>query len=40
MQSLWQDTVKMPRFPQQEKDLKTDEFKVGGGLTGLLCPYF
>ena len=40
MQSLWQDTVKMPRFPQQEKDLKTDVLIVGGGLTGLLCAYF
>ena len=40
MQSLWQDMVKMPRFPQQEKDLKTDVLIVGGGLTGLLCAYF
>lgn len=40
MQSLWQDTVKMPRFLQQEKDLKTDVLIVGGGLTGLLCAYF
>ena len=40
MQSLWQDTVKLPRFPQQEKDLKTDVLIVGGGLTGLLCAYF
>lgn len=38
--SLWSDTVALPKFPELRRDLKTDVLIVGGGITGLLCAYF
>ena len=39
MDSIWQQNVEMPRFPQLEEDIHTDVLVVGGGLAGLLCAW-
>ena len=39
MESIWNDHVQMPRFPQLEGDLRTDVLVVGGGMAGLLCAW-
>ncbi len=39
MKSLWNQTVKLSRFPTLEKDIKTDVLIIGGGLAGLLCAH-
>ncbi len=40
MQSIWQNTVKMPDFPSLNHDLKTDVLIIGGGIAGILTAYF
>ena len=40
MQSLWQDTVELPQFPQLRKDIRTDVLIIGGGIAGILTAYF
>ena len=39
MNSLWNETVKLPAFPRLEHDLRTDVLIIGGGIAGLLCAY-
>ncbi len=39
MKSLWQETIKLPRFEQLDHDIRTDVLIIGGGMTGLLCAY-
>ena len=39
MESLWKDTVLLPRFPELEGDIRTDVLIIGGGLTGILCAW-
>lgn len=38
--SIWQESVKLPEFPQLKGDVKTDVLVIGGGITGLLTAYF
>lgn len=40
MESLWDKTVKMPRFDPLTGDLQTDVLVIGGGIAGLLCGHF
>lgn len=35
--SIWENGVQMPRFPQLSTDLHTDVLIIGGGIAGLLC---
>ncbi len=37
METIWENDVKLPRFPRLEGDLRTDVLVIGGGLAGLLC---
>lgn len=39
MQSIWTETVQLPRFEPLQQDLKTDVLIIGGGIAGLLCAY-
>ena len=39
MNSLWNQTVRMPPFPALEADAETDVLIIGGGMAGLLCAY-
>ncbi len=39
MDSVWNENVQMPRFPQLENDLRIDVLIIGGGLAGLLCAW-
>ena len=39
MNSIWANTVELPKFPRLEHDLKTDVLIVGGGIVGILCAY-
>ena len=39
MNSLWQDSVSMPRFEAFKGNLKTDVLIIGGGIAGILCAY-
>lgn len=39
MDSIWNENVQIPSFPQLESDLRTDVLIVGGGLAGLLCAW-
>ena len=40
MKSVWQDTARLPRFPQLKKDIHTDVLIIGGGIAGILSAYF
>ena len=40
MRSVWSETAKLPQFPSQNGDLKTDVLIIGGGITGILTAYF
>ena len=37
--SVWNENIQMPRFPQLEEDIHTDVLIIGGGLAGLLCAW-
>ena len=37
--SLWEKTVRQPRFEALQKDAKTDVLIIGGGIAGILCAY-
>lgn len=37
--SVWANTVNLPKFQRLEHDLKTDVLIVGGGMAGILCAY-
>lgn len=39
MDSLWTQTVKLPRFEALTTDIKTDVLIIGGGMAGILCAY-
>ncbi len=39
MNSVWQDTARLPSFGRLEKDIRTDVLVIGGGMAGLLCTY-
>ena len=40
MRSVWSETVKLPQFPSQNDDIKTDVLIIGGGIAGILTAYF
>ena len=40
MNSIWTESVTMPRFETLEGEAKTDVLIIGGGITGLLCAHF
>ena len=40
MNSVWTESVNMPRFDRLEGEVKTDVLIIGGGITGLLCAWF
>ncbi|MCL2697355.1 MAG: FAD-dependent oxidoreductase [Oscillospiraceae bacterium] len=40
MKSVWLATSHPPKFPQLEKNIKTDVLIIGGGMAGILCAYF
>ena len=40
MESVWNFNTKLPEFPEQEKDTKTDVLIIGGGIAGILTAYF
>lgn len=37
MKSVWNETVRKPKFSSLEEDIKTDVLIIGGGLCGILC---
>ena len=39
MDSVWLQTVQLPKFAPLRSDLKTDVLIIGGGMAGLLCAY-
>ena len=39
MQTLWQKTHPLPRFPHLSGEIKTDVLVIGGGMAGLLTAY-
>lgn len=39
MNSIWNDTVRLPGFEHQRVDVHTDVLIVGGGMAGILCCY-
>ncbi len=39
MESIWQSSAVMPRFPRLHGDIKTDILIIGGGLCGILCAH-
>ena len=39
MTSIWSETIKLPHFPQLQKDVKTDVLIIGGGMAGILCAH-
>ena len=40
MNSIWTETIKMPKFEALEGEVHTDVLIIGGGITGLLCAHF
>lgn len=40
MESIWQKSVQMPKFPKLNGDISIDVLIIGGGITGILTAYF
>ena len=40
MQSVWNTTAELPRFPSLDKEIKVKVLIIGGGMSGLLTAYF
>ena len=40
LESIWENSVEMPKFNNLEGDIKTDVLIIGGGICGILCAYF
>ncbi len=40
MDSVWRDSIALPKFETLEGSVKTDVLIVGGGIAGILCAYF
>lgn len=40
MSSIWSEQITLPKFPELQKDLRTNILIIGGGLAGLLCAYY
>lgn len=40
LESVWENSVEMPKFNNLEGDIKTDVLIIGGGICGILCAYF
>jgi len=38
--SVWTDSVNLPRFPKLTGEKKTDVLIIGGGICGILCAYY
>lgn len=39
MESLWQETEKLPKFPKLQQNMTADVLIIGGGMAGILCAY-
>ena len=39
MESIWQESARLPQFPQLWGKVSTDVLVIGGGMAGLLCAY-
>ncbi len=39
MESLWQETEKLPEFPKLQQNMTADVLIIGGGMAGILCAY-
>ena len=39
MESIWQESARLPQFPQLWGEVSTDVLVIGGGMAGLLCAY-
>ena len=39
METIWEADIRMPRYPELEKGIRTDVLIVGGGLAGILCAW-
>ena len=39
MESVWNETVNLPRYSRLRGNIKTDVLIIGGGLSGILCSY-
>lgn len=40
MNSIWNETTKLPTFPKFKGSAKTEVLIIGGGIAGILCAYF
>lgn len=40
MESVWTESVQLPKFETLQGDKKTDVLIIGGGMAGILCAYF
>ena len=40
MDSIWNQTASLPRFPALKGEVRTGVLIIGGGLTGLLCAHY
>ncbi|MCC8072905.1 MAG: FAD-dependent oxidoreductase [Clostridiales bacterium] len=39
-ESIWNENIKLPKFPSLDKSVKTDVLIIGGGIAGILTSYF
>lgn len=39
LDSIWENEVQLPHFPQLDGDLRTEVLIIGGGMAGLLCAW-
>lgn len=40
MESIWQKSIELPKFPQLKDNVNTDVLIIGGGIVGILTAYF